>query len=167
MRISSLTILAGLGLSAAGAFAASSPKASPGGNRAEVSPQALVSNLYRLRSKKGDPLRNPTDVKSLGRYFTARLARLYVQDQVDARGEVGRMDSDPLYYAQDFQITDFQVGEPAPSNEGSVVVVKFKNIGKPCRVEFHLVRTKAGWRISDIVYEDGNTLRRILESKFP
>jgi len=133
----------------------------------DVSPQSLVSKLYRLRSKKGDPLGNPADRRILERYFTPRLAGLYVQDQIDARGEDGRLEADPLYYAQDFEITDFKIGEPTRTPDGVVVVVKFRNIEKPSHVDFELNRTKDGWRVSDIKYEDGNTLRGILESKFP
>jgi hypothetical protein len=77
------------------------------------------------------------------------------------------MDSDPLYYAQDFEITDFKIGEPTRTKDGVAVIVSFRNITKPCHVDFDLIRTEKGWRISDIRYEDGNTLRGILESKFP
>jgi hypothetical protein len=152
---------------ALGVFAASAVAGTAGEKRDGRSPRMLVSKLYRLRSKKGDPLHNPTDQERLGRYFTPRLAELYVQDQVDARGEVGRLEADPLYYAQDFEITDFKIGEPTRTQDGVVVVAKFRNIKKPCHVDFELTRTKDGWRISDIKYEDGNTLRGILESKFP
>src|SRR5690349_15854987 len=109
-------------------FAASSYAGSAEEKQADISPQLLVSKLYRLRSKAGDPLRNPTDRKSLGQYFSAHLTQLYVQDQIDAKGEVGRMDSDPLYYAQDFEITDFKVGAPTKTKDGVVVVVTFRNI---------------------------------------
>jgi len=162
MRISGFTKVVALAVFAASAYAVSAKE-----KQADVSPQSLVSKLYRLRSKKGDPLRNPTDQKSLGHYFSAHLAQLYVQDQIDAKGEVGRMEADPLYYAQDFEITDFKIGEPSRTKDGVVVVVTFRNIKKPCHVDFDLIETKAGWRVSDIRYEDGNTLRGILESKFP
>jgi len=163
MRIARLVKLAvALGVFAAGATVGRAEEKHDG-----PSPQTLVSKLYRLRSKKGDPLGNPADRKSLGRYFTPRLADLYVQDQIDAKGEVGRLEADPLYYAQDFEITDFKVGDPAPTPDGVVVVVRFRNIKKPTHVDFDLTRTKDGWRISDIQYEDGKTLRGILESKFP
>lgn len=162
MRISRFTMAVAIGMLAASSYAGSGRE-----KQADISAQSLVSKLYRLRSKKGDPLRNPTDRGSLGRYFSDRLTDLYIQDQMDAKGEVGRMNSDPLYYAQDFDITDFKVGEATRTKDGVVVVVRFRNIQKPCRVDFDLIRTKEGWRISDIRYEDGNTLRGILESKFP
>jgi hypothetical protein len=162
MRISGLTKVLVLGL-----FATNTSGVGAGGAQATISPQSLVSTLYRLRMKEGDPLRNPADQKSLGRYFSDRLTHLYIQDQIDAKGEVGRLDSDPLYYAQDTEITDFQVAEPAKSKDGVVVVVKFRNFKKPCRVVFDLIETKTGWRVSDIKYGDGSSLRRILERKFP
>ena len=163
MRISGFVKLA----VALGVFAASAPSVGAEEKNEGISPQALVSKLYRLRSKKGDPLGNPADRKRLGQYFTPRLAELYIQDQIDAKGEVGRLEADPLYYAQDFEIADFKVGEPTKTKDGVVVVVKFRNIKKPSHVDFELNRTKDGWRVSDIRYEDGNTLRGILESKFP
>ena len=168
MRIPGFMRVAVLAVGAASAFAGSAAE-KPGvrEKQRDLSPQSLVATLYRLRSTKDDPLRNPTDRESLGRYFSDPLTRLYVQDQIDARGEVGRMDSDPLYYAQDFEITDFKVGAPVRTKDGVAVVVRFRNIGKPCHVDFDLIRTKEGWRVSDIHYEDGNTLRGILESKFP
>jgi len=163
MRISGFVKLA----LALGVVAANAAPASAEQKHDDVSARALISRLYRLRSTKGDPLRNPADRKSLERYFTPRLAGLYVQDQIDAKGEVGRLEADPLYYAQDFEITDFRIGEPTRTRDGLVVEVTFRNIDKPSRVDFELARTKDGWRISDIKYEDGNTLRGILESKFP
>jgi hypothetical protein len=162
MRISGFTKVVAFAVFAVSSFPVSAKE-----KQADISPQSLVSKLYRLRSTKGDPLRNPTDQKSLGRYFSAHLTQLYVQDQIDAKGEVGRMEADPLYYAQDFDITDFKVGEPTGTKDGVIVVVSFRNIKKPSHVEFDLIRTKEGWRVSDIKYEDGNTLRGILESKFP
>ena len=162
MRISGFTKVVALGL-----FATSVSAGGVEGKVTNISPQLLVSKLYRLWSKEGDPLRNPTDQESLGPYFSDHLTHLYIQDQIDAKGEVGRMDSDPLYYAEDFEITDFKVGEPTKTKDGVVVVVRFRNIKKPCHVDFDLIRTKEGWRVSDIKYEDGKTLRGILESRFP
>jgi hypothetical protein len=43
------------------------------------------------------------------------------------------------------------------------VTVRFKNIGKPSRVEYVLLRTANGWRISDIRYDDGTSLKKILQ----
>ena len=45
------------------------------------------------------------------------------------------------------------------------MTVTFKNFGKPTRVEYVLSRTTNGWKISDIRYDDGSSLKKILEGK--
>ena len=45
------------------------------------------------------------------------------------------------------------------------VTVNFKNFGKPTRAVFVLSRTANGWKISDIRYADGSSLKKILEGK--
>ena len=45
------------------------------------------------------------------------------------------------------------------------VTVNFKNLDKPTRVLYVLSRTANGWKISDIRYHDGSSLKKILEGK--
>ena len=45
------------------------------------------------------------------------------------------------------------------------VTVNFKNFDKPTRLVYVLSRTATGWRISDIRYDDGSSLKKILEGK--
>ena len=45
------------------------------------------------------------------------------------------------------------------------VTVRFKNLGKPARVVYVLSRTANEWKISDILYDDGSSLKKILQSK--
>ena len=102
------------------------------------------------------------------RYFDDELLKLYLKDKREAKGEVGRLDGDPLYNAQEVQITDFSISAPkiSPSRTGeeALVTVRFKNIGKPTRVECVLHRTIHGWKISDMRYDDGSSLKKILQS---
>lgn len=44
-------------------------------------------------------------------------------------------------------------------------MVRFKNIGKSTRVEYVLGRTADGWKISNIRYDDGSSLKKILQGK--
>lgn len=130
-----------------------------------LSPQALVSKLYDAHKSKNDPLGNPADPKILNQYFTERLTSLYIQDQVEANGEVGRFDADPLYYSQDSAISDFRVRAPLMTQDGATVAVNFANAGLAHQVKFFLTETMQGWRIYDIRYEDGTSLHSILEKK--
>jgi hypothetical protein len=128
----------------------------------ELSPKDLVAQFYQAHRLKHDPL---DETQSLGRYFDAALLKLYLKDKREAKGEVGRLDGDPLYNAQDFQIRDFSISAPEIAGGETRVTVHFKNLGKPTRVVYVLNRTADGWRISDIRYDDGSSLKKTLQSK--
>jgi hypothetical protein len=129
---------------------------------ADLSVKDLVTQFYQAHRSKHDPL---DETQLLGRYFDSALLKLYLKDQREAKGEVGRLDGDPLYNAQDIQITDFSVSAPEIAGGETRVTVHFKNIGKPTRIVYVLSRTTDGWRISDIRYDDGSSLKKILQGK--
>jgi hypothetical protein len=131
-------------------------------NAAEPSAKDLVAQLYQAHRSKHDPL---DETPLLGHYFDAALLRLYLKDKREAKGEVGRLDGDPLYNAQDIQIKDFSISAPEIAGGETQVTVHFKNIGKPARVVYVLSQTPDGWRISDIRYDDGSSLKKILQGK--
>jgi hypothetical protein len=131
----------------------------------DPTPKDLVAELYQAHRSKHDPL---TETNLLGHYFDSALLKLYLKDRREAKDEVGRLDGDPLYNAQDIEIKDFSISAPemtGPSQTGTEarVTVRFKNIGKPARLEYVLSRTASGWRISDIRYDDGTSLKKILQ----
>lgn len=134
----------------------------------ELSPEDVVAQLYQAHRSKHDPL---DETQLLSHYFDAELLKLYLKDRREAKGEVGRLDGDPLYNAQDFEIKDFSISAPeitgGPSRTGTQarVTVNFKNLGKPTRVVFTLSRSANAWKISDIHYDDGSSLKKILEGK--
>ena len=129
---------------------------------AEPSPKDVVAQLYQAHRSKHDPL---DETQLLSNYFDAELLKLYLKDRREAKGEVGRLDGDPLYNAQDFEIKDFSISAPEITGPKARVTVSFKNLGKPTRVVFTLSRSVNGWRISDIHYNDGSSLKKILEGK--
>jgi hypothetical protein len=88
---------------------------------------------------------------------------LYLKDQSESKGEVGKLDFDPLYDAQDFDIKDFSVALVAEQKDSAEVAASFKNIGTSERIVFLLSNTAQGWRITDIKYSDGRTLKEILK----
>ena len=128
----------------------------------ELSPKDLVAQLYQAHRSKHDPL---DETQLLSRYFDAELLKLYLKDKREAKGEVGRLDGDPLYNAQEIQITDFSISAPKTTGGETRVMVRFKNIGKSTRVEYVLGRTPDRWKISDIRYDDGSSLKKILQGK--
>src|SRR3954452_25627892 len=127
----------------------------------ERSPKDVVAQLYKAY---GTEQSSEGETRLFTRYFDDELLKLYVRDKREAKGEVGRLEGVPLYNAQDIEITGFSISEAKVMGKEAVVDVHFKNIGKAERVECVLHRTPKGWRISDMRYDDGNSLKKILQA---
>jgi Protein of unknown function (DUF3828) len=130
---------------------------------AATSPTKVVTDLYSAHKGKADPLQYPASKKLLGAYFEKGLLSLFLKDQSESQGEVGKLDFDPLYAAQDFEIKDFSVVLVAQQKDSAEVAASFKNMGTNEKIVFLLSNTAQGWRITDIKYSDGRTLKGILK----
>jgi Protein of unknown function (DUF3828) len=130
---------------------------------AATSPTKVVTELYTAHKKKPDPLVYPASKRLLGAYFAKDLLSLYLKDQLESKGEVGKLDFDPLYDAQDFDIKDFSIALVSQQKDSAEAAASFKNIGKSEKIVFLLSNTAQGWRITDIKYSDGRTLKAILK----
>src|SRR5437660_9825616 len=125
--------------------------------RARVTPDTLVRNLYAARKRPAtDPFFQTKSRARLYKYFTKELADLIWKDAVSAKGEVGALDGDPLYNAQDMKITAFRI-KPPEYGEGNRdladVPVTFKNFGKEQTILFRVERgNDRAWKITDIFY---------------
>ena len=101
----------------------------------------------------------------LDKYFAKELADLIWKDATRPnQDEVGALDGDPLFNAQDMKITKF-VLQPA-KYEGSdvaTVTANFENFGEAHSVIFEMNKSKAGWKIRDIRYDDGSRLSNIFK----
>lgn len=143
----------------------STPTAQP--HATEETPDTLVYRLYRDHSTPRSPFFT-TDSAAIARYCTPELTALLLRDArySQSHGEVGALDGDPFYNAQDTSITDFKIlpaTYPEPDRRAEVVVT-FRNYDAPQRIVFQLVKTTAGWRVADINWGDGYTLRGILSN---
>jgi Protein of unknown function (DUF3828) len=133
----------------------------------EVLALALVKEIYaayRGKNAKGIPLDNTAVLR---RYFDPPLAALILEDQRNAarRNEAPQLDGDPFVDAQDWDIADFDIAAVNAGPGKATATVKFVNQGAPTTVVLDLVRVKANWRISDVVWShDGkpDTLRGLL-----
>jgi hypothetical protein len=74
-------------------------------------------------------LQYPASKKLLGSYFEKALLSLFLKDEAESQGEVGKLDFDPLYAAQDFEIKDFSVVLVAQQKDSVEVAVSFKDMG--------------------------------------
>ena|ERR1043165_5504665 len=131
-------------------------------------PEALVKDLYRAHNGKHSPFFQSKNRALVDKYFTKSLADLIWNDAVNSKGEVGAIDGDPLYNAQDTDIKRFAVGRAAIKGSTATVPVTFTNFGKRVKIDFKLKKVASGWKVDNIVYGgDVGTLRSWFKSAAP
>ena len=128
----------------------------------QLSPEQLVADLY-WQHKTRSPFFQHQSRSLLDRYFDQDLAdRIWGIPNIP--DEVGPLDGDPLYNAQDMEIRNFVIHKPTTTNGTATVLVTFTNFGKKQEVKFLLASRSAGWKITNIKYDDGTDLIGILKS---
>ena len=128
----------------------------------QSSPEALVSDLYK---QKSSPFFQTKDHGLVSKYFAERLAQLIWKDAVSSKGEVGALDFDPRYDAQDTDIKKFSLRKSTSGKDSAEVIASFENMGHKTEITYSLVLIKMGWKISNIKYADGRNLVGLLNAK--
>lgn len=123
-----------------------------------TSPDALVKNLYWQHNHKHSPFFQTRSRALVYKYFEKSLADLIWKDAHGSKDEVGVIDGDPLYDAQDMEIRKFAIGKPKYEDGKATVEVTFENFGKKKTLVFALVNGTSGWKIRDIDYGESGTL---------
>jgi len=127
------------------------------------SPDSVIRELYRVHNNGKGGVFEAKGKKYIYKFFDQKLADLIWKDITETpEGEVGNLDFDPLYNAQDTGITNFQIGKPVVEGDKSTVLVSFRNFGKRTRIKFELHNGKEGWRINNVIYSDKSDLVKIL-----
>ena len=147
-------MLSGLGVSAGAAQRSKSSR--------QMSPKELVADLYRQHKKKS-PFFQRRSRALLDKYFARELANLLWQDAHSSGDEVGALDGDPLFNAQDMDIKNFSIQAGVGGPRMVVVPVSFENFGQKHEIKFRLFSGGGIWRIANIEYDDGSTLLEILK----
>jgi hypothetical protein len=137
-------------------FPARAQRAAP--STSSLAPDALVAALYRTHDKKNSPFFQTRSRALLTKYFTNDLANLIWKDAVSSKGEVGALDADPLYHAQDSEIKKFLIHKPKLAGDKAEVLVSFENFGQKEEITFTLVSSQSNWKISNLKYKDGTDL---------
>lgn len=122
-----------------------------------TSPDAVVAALYR-QHKKQSPFFQNTNRALVNKYFDKQLGDLIWNDAITAKNEVGVIDGDPLYNAQDMEIRKFSIHKAVMGRGTADVLVTFENFGNKKGITFHLVPRKTGWKIANIKYDDGSNM---------
>jgi len=129
-----------------------------------ATPDSLVTELYKSEKKKTSPFFQDKNRALVDHYFTKELGDLIWKDTINSKGEVGAIDGDPLYDAQDVEIKEFVI-HPAKTEEGkTTVLVTFVNFKEKKSIIFHFVQPGGAWKISDIQYADYALLKLLKDS---
>src|SRR5882724_5092029 len=127
----------------------------------QMSPEQVVADLYRQHKKQSPFFQNKSRAL-VDRYFDKNLADL-IWNQPNSPDEVGALDGDPLYNAQDMEIRSFVIHKSIVKNGKGTVLVTFTNFAKKQEVKFLLASRQAGWKITNVKYDDGTDLVGILK----
>ena len=111
-----------------------------------IGPDTLVADLYKANKQKRSPFFQTRSRALLYKYFEKGIADLIWKDAVHSKGEVGAIDGDPLYDAQDMEIKKFAIKKPRYEEGRALVDVTFENFGKPQTIMFIVVKGKTGWK---------------------
>ena len=142
----------------------------PGGARAAQAkratapaPDAVVRELYKVHKKGYGHVFVKEGRKLQQRFFDENLANLIWKDLTETpQDEVGHLDFDPLYNAQDTRITRFRIGAATLEGDKATVHVTFQNYDRKENLKFLMTKTAAGWKVSNIDYGSGYDLLKIL-----
>ncbi len=128
-----------------------------------ATPEGLVAELYKSEKKDASPFFQDKDRALVNHYFAKELGDLIWKDAIDSKGEVGALDANPLYDAQDNEIKEFVIHKAKTEEGKTSVLVTFVNFEEKQRLTYHFVQQGGGWKISDIKYSSGYALLKLLK----
>lgn len=131
--------------------------------KGKSSSEAIVEDLYK--HQKSSPFFQTRNHGLVDKYFTKKLSQLIWNDAVSSKGEVGALDFNPIYDAQDYEIKNLSIRQLKGDNDKAEVAVSFENFGVKVDIIYSVILTKHGWRIDNIKYSNGRTLLGILSWK--
>lgn len=128
-------------------------------------PVMLIRELYKVHNKGYGPVFRGKTRRYLDKYFDKAISDLIWKNLTEGNpDEVGNLDFDVLYNAQDLQIKNFQVTSPVGDNSKAEVMVSFINFDRKENLKFLMRNTQAGWKIENLIYTDGSDLIKILSA---
>ena len=145
------------------------PEGTPASGSAEspaLAASALVADLYKQHDAKKSPFFQTKNRAIVDKFFTKSLADLIWKDANNSSGEVGAIDGDPLYNAQDTEIKNFSVGKADLKGDAANVPVTFTNFSEKMTINFALKQVNNAWKIENILYADGDSLMKWLRDAY-
>lgn len=136
------------------------------GDSPNDSPQALMRELYRVHAEGDGPLLRSEGKAERRVFFTASLVEALEReiDRPDPE-ELGNLDFDPFYNAQETDLGAMDVAVAKVSGNATIALVRFENAGNPIEIAYRVVLDGEAWRIDDIEYGEDRTLRKTLRGE--
>jgi hypothetical protein len=128
--------------------------------------EALVADLYKQHNAKKSPFFQTKSRALVDKYFTKATADLIWKDATSSQGEVGALDGDPLYAAQDMEIKNFAIGKAEVKGDAAIVPVNFTNFGEKRTVTFKLKMVDKAWKIDDIIWPEGDSMVQVIKENY-
>lgn len=125
-------------------------------------PDAVVAELYDQHTHDRGPFFQTEHRDRVDHFFVKELAELIWKDALESKGEVGALEFDPLYNAQDTDIKNFKIGPAILEGTRARVPVTFDNFGTRTEILYSLEQEGGIWKISDIRWDKETTLRALL-----
>jgi hypothetical protein len=125
--------------------------------------ETLIADLYKQHDSKKSPFFQTADRSRVDRFFTKTTADLIWKDANSSKGEIGAIDFDPLYDAQDVEKKSFSVGKASVNGDTATVAANYTNYGEKKRITFVMKNVAGKWKIDDIKYDAGHALLAILK----
>jgi hypothetical protein len=130
------------------------------------SPQALLRALYEVHDEGNGPLMRSEGRAQRRVFFTESLA-LALEGEINRPDpeELGNLDFDPFYNAQETELGAMDIAVAKVSGNATVALVRFDNGGDSIEIAYRVVLDGEAWRIDDIEYGEGRTLRKTLRGE--
>ena len=119
--------------------------------------EPLVADLYKQHDANKGPFREKRRAV-VDKYFAKPLADLIWKDKQTPPGEMGAIDFDPLYDAQDVGAKKFAVGKSTVNGDKATIPVTYENYGEKKTITYQMVRQGDAWKIAEIKYQGCFTL---------
>lgn len=132
------------------------------------SPENFIRSLYKYHLSQYDKNYWFDNKEKLSKYFDSTLIALLLHDEKCKNETHGicNLDFDPIIDAQDLDNkypVSIEVKRLNYKSQTHCKVI-FTNITKRT-ICYELRRTKLGWRVSDITYSNGQSLKKLLSKK--
>jgi hypothetical protein len=132
------------------------------------SPQAVIQALYAPYLKAQDQAPDAPQIDTGGNehapFFSDRLSGLIKADEIEADGEVGKIDFDPVVVGQDWTLSKPAISRIKITGQTATATVSFTNLGESIVLRYSFVHEHGNWQVDDIACVKGSSAPWVLSA---